>query len=233
VHSRGSVSLPLVGPGKFADLAGSLGSNLRPIFRDDLDAPVMDLQAESDTTGVLASSLVRQPDSDRFRLWEVAGTAHADVHLVGANASLIDCGLPINDGPMHIVGKAAFAALDAWVRSGDAPPIAPRLEVTSDAMPQVVRDGDGIALGGLRTPPVDVPVDVLSGLPGTNPQVICILLGSTRPLPDARLAELYASRADYVQRYEAATDDAIGAGFVLEADRAALLAFAQPARIAP
>jgi len=48
----------------------------------------------------------RQPDRDRFRLWEVAGTAHADVHLVGPLASSIDCGVPINvlPPPSHLSG---------------------------------------------------------------------------------------------------------------------------------
>jgi hypothetical protein len=145
----------------------------------------------------------------------------------------LDCGAPINNGPMHLVGKAAFSSLDTWVRTGSPPPIAPRLELTDGATPAVRRDGDGIALGGLRTPPVDVPVDVLSGVPGPNPDVICILLGSTKPLPDARLAELYPSRADYQQRYDAATDRTIQSGFVLEPDRDALLAFAQPSRVKP
>jgi hypothetical protein len=119
------------------------------------------------------------------------------------------------------------------VRSDDPPSVAPRLELSDGPPPEVRRDSDGIALGGLRTPPVDVPVDVLSGVPGGNPDIICILLGSTVPLPDARLAELYPRRADYVQEYEAATDRAIDSGYVLEADREALLEFAQPSRIGP
>ena len=233
IHSRGAASLPLVGPGKYADLAGSLGSAVYPILRDDLDAPVMDLQAESDVTGILNSGAARQPDSDRFRLWEVTGTSHADAHLVGANVDLIDCGAPINRGPMHLVGKAALRSLDTWLRTGNPPPVAPRLELADGAKPEVLRDADGIALGGLRTPPVDVPVDVLSGVPGPNPDLICILLGSTKPLPDARLAELYPSRDAYQQEYAAATDQTIQSGFVLEADRDALLAFSQPSRIQP
>jgi hypothetical protein len=232
MHSRGAASLPLVGPGQYADLTTALGSSLRPILREDLDAPVMDIQAESDVTGILSSGLVRQPDSARFRLWEVTGTAHADAHLVGPTAAMLDCGAPINAGAMHIVAKAALAALETWVARGEAPPTAARLELSEGAMPAAQRDADGIALGGLRTPPVDVPVDVLSGVPGPNPQVICILLGSTTPLSDARLAALYSSRQDYVQRYDAATDATIAAGYALAADRDALLAFAQPSRIA-
>jgi hypothetical protein len=231
VHSRAFAGLPLVGPGEYADLLAAFGS--APVtFRTDLAAPVLDLQTESDVTGILASARARQPDSDTFRLWEVAGTAHADAHLVGFIADLLNCGAPINDGPQHIVVKAALRALEDWVRSGALPPVAPRLELTADTPPAQLRDGDGIARGGIRTPPVDVPVDVLSSIPGPEPSVLCLLLGSTVPLSDARLAELYDSRADYEQQYESAADEAIAAGFVLEDDRAALLGFADPSRIA-
>lgn len=229
VHSRGSVALPFVGPGEHADLAGSLGGGA-VLLRDDLDTPALVLQAEGDVLGVLGSYAVRQDDTDTYRLWEVAGTAHADTRLVGATAEQLDCGAPVNDGPMHVVAKAALRALEEWVRTGDAPPEAPRLEVAGDP-PAIVRDGDGIARGGIRTPPVDVPVVVLSGAPPPNPDLICILLGSTTPLPPERIRELYASRADYEQRYAAAADDAIAAGFVLEEDREALLGYADPAAV--
>jgi hypothetical protein len=232
VHSRGSFPLPLVGPGESADIVAGVLSHDRPLFRDDLEAPVMMIQTEGDTVGILASSLVRQDDSETYRLWEVAGTAHADRHLLGPAADSIECGLPVNDGPMHVVAKAALRALDTWVRTGTAPPVAPRLEMDFSAKPKVVRDADGIALGGIRTPPVDVPVDVLSGEPGST-VAICLLLGSTTPLSDARIAELYTSSADYQAKFETAADEAIAAGFVLEDDRDALLEFAQPARVSP
>jgi hypothetical protein len=119
------------------------------------------------------------------------------------------------------------------VRAGDAPPSAALLEMTDGAAPEILRDADGIALGGIRTPPVDVPVDVLSGLPGPSTDLICLLLGSTTPLSEARLAELYPTRAEYEQQYASATVQVIEGGFVLEADRDALLGFAQPSRIAP
>lgn len=229
VHSRGSGGLPLVGPGKYADIASSFGTTA--LLRTDVDAPVLELQSEADVIGILNSVVVRQPDTDRFRLWEVAGTAHADAHLLGPVADMLDCGAPINNAPMYLVANAALHSLDEWVSTGKAPAKAPRLELTSESKPAARRDADGIALGGIRTPPVDVPVDVLSGIPGPNPQIICILLGSTRPLPAARLAQLYPSRASYQQRYDADSDKVIKAGFVVAADRDALTAFAQPSRI--
>ena len=98
VHSRGAAGLALVEPGEAADIAGAIGGT-PTIIRTDTDVPVFELQTESDVTSVLGSVAARQPDTDTFRLWEVAGTAHADTHLVGENAISIDCGVPINDGP--------------------------------------------------------------------------------------------------------------------------------------
>ncbi len=86
-------------------------------------------------------------------------------------------------------------------------------------------------VGGIRTPPVDVPVAALSGAPGPDPSAICLLLGSSKPFTAARIAELYPSRDDYVGKFGAAADQAIEAGFVLEADRDALLAFAEPGAV--
>jgi hypothetical protein len=220
LHSRGGSSIPLVPAGQAADIAGSIGGPTT-IVRTDTDVPVFDLQSESDVTSIIGSLAARQPDSKRFRLWEVAGTSHADTRLLGANASSIDCGLPINDGPQHVVAKAALHDLIRWITAGVAPPTAARLEVTGAPL-TLQRDADGIALGGVRTPLVDVPVRVVSSVPGPVSSVICLLLGSTKPLSAARLAQLYPSRAVYEKKYAAAVDVAIKRGYVLEADRAAL-----------
>lgn len=233
VHSRAGVPLPLVGPGEAADLATSIGALKPVLLRDDRPEPVLELQAESDVIGPLDSYSARQPDRATFRLWEVAGTAHADAHLLGPIAGAANCGVPINAGPMHVVAKAALHHLDAWVRTGDAPPRAERIETTEGAAPAVRRDDDGIALGGVRTPPVDVPVEVLSGAPGSGAGLMCLLLGSTKPLPAERIAALYPSRADYQRRYDADLARAVRAGFALEADRDALAAFARPKLVSP
>lgn len=231
VHSRGFSALPLVGPAKYADLAGSMTTPEGVLLRGDLDAPVLDLQSEGDVVGILNSVEVRQPDTNRFRLWEVAGTSHADVFLLGPTADSLDCGAPINSAPFHLIAKAGLRALDTWVRTGRTPPVAPRLEVTGGDNPHIRRDRDGIALGGIRTPVVDVPVDILSGEKPPNPDLICLLMGSTRPLPPARIAELYPDRATYVNRYRTATRATIKRGFVLADDRQTLLGYSRPSRV--
>ncbi len=233
VHSRASESLPVAVAGRYADLAHSIGVTPPVLFRTDVRAPVLDVQAESDVTGVLDSGVVRQPDSSTFRLWEVAGTSHADRYLLSPQiASQVDCGVPINDGPMHLVVGAALADLVRWVRAGTTPPHAARLATTGTGSTLAVqRNAEGIALGGIRTPPVDVPTEVLSGVPGPSQSLLCLLLGSTKPLTTAQLAAMYPSRAVYAQRYGAAVARTIAAGFVLPASRAALMAYAQPALV--
>jgi hypothetical protein len=228
VHSRGGAGFPVLAPDEgTSDIARSLGGTPTTI-RADLDVPVFVVQAENDVVGILGSHVARQPDSDRFRQWEVAGTAHADLHLMGAStAAVVDCGAPINNGPMHVVVKAAFHHLVEWVASGTEPPSAELLETGGDPVAQL-RDADGIALGGVRTPPVDVPAEVLSGVAGPTPNTICILSGSTLPLPDGRMAELYGSVGAYEAEYAAAVDAAIEAGYVLEGDREVIESFARP-----
>lgn len=232
VHSRAASALPLVGPGEQVAIAEVIVENKPMIFRTDEDVPVMNVQSEGDVTGLLNSHVARQPDSDTFRLWEVAGTAHADAHMLGHLAGSLDCGLPINNGPLHLVVKAALRALTTWVEDGTLPPIAPRLEVVDGPAPSLDRDSDGIATGGIRTPPVDVPIATLSGDPGPSPSMLCLLLGSARPFAGERITELYSSREDYLRRFAASADEAIASGFVLPEDREALLAFAEPSLVA-
>ncbi|HET9730528.1 MAG TPA: alpha/beta hydrolase domain-containing protein, partial [Acidimicrobiia bacterium] len=231
VHSRGAVGLPIAAPGQSAGIANAI-TGTPAIFRTDQHAPVMDVQTETDVASVLNSYAARQDDSDHFRLWEVAGTAHADAHTLGVSAKYLNCGAPINDGAMHIVAKAALRALSDWVINGTAPRTAPRIDIVAGAQPQVKRDADGLALGGIRTPPVDVPVAAVSSVAGPNPSIICLLLGSAKPFSVARLAQLYPSRADYLRKFTADVDATIKAGFALQDDRAALLAFTEPSRIA-
>lgn len=230
IHSRGGGHAPLGEPDAAIDLISAL--SLPPtLIRDDLDVPVLMLETETDLLFLLDYFPARQPDTDHIRTWEIAGSAHADQYLLGGAADAFDCGVAINDGPQHLIVKAALRHLDSWAGAGSPPPAASRLEIDDSASPAVfVRDADGIVQGGIRTPLVDVPVDVLSGAPVAG-SVACTLFGSTTPLAPARISELYASEDAYLGAFTTAADAAISAGFVLEDDREALLSKAQPERV--
>jgi hypothetical protein len=231
VHSRGGAAAPLQTPGGAIDISGSIGGAPTPI-RDDLDVPTIIVQTEGDVLGLLGYLPARQDDSESVRLWEIAGTAHADKDQIGDGEEALGCPTPINRGQQGFVLRAALRHLSTWAAGGEAPPEAERLAVAGEGDAATYELDDlGNVRGGVRTPVVDAPVDVLSGLAPEGASIICLLLGSTLPIDDARLAELYPTVEDYDTAYADATDAAIAAGFVLDDDREALLARAQPDRI--
>ena len=121
--------------------------------------------------------------------------------------------------------RAALRWLDGWARGGDPAPTAARLEVDGDAF---VRDEAGNTRGGVRTPVVDAPVEVLRGDTEPDASYLCQLFGSTLPMDPELIRARYADRAAYLAAYAVATDAAIAAGFVLPEDREAVLAEARP-----
>ena len=52
-------------------------------IREDARVPVLVLQSETDVI-LLGGGLAEQPDSERVRVWEMAGAAHADTYTVSA-----------------------------------------------------------------------------------------------------------------------------------------------------
>ena len=80
IGSRTGFAAPLTGWDGRIRAEGPDGARVRTDGR----APVLTVQTESDVTGVLAGVTARQPDSGRFRWWEIAGAAHADTYLLGA-----------------------------------------------------------------------------------------------------------------------------------------------------
>jgi hypothetical protein len=225
IHSRGAGAGPIAKPGEPVDVIAAF-SGSPTVIRDDLDVPVFVMNTETDVA-VLGASRSRQEDTDRFRLWEIAGAAHADRTNLGFTADAIDCGGPVNDGPQQFVARAALRSLDHWVRDGTLPVHADPLTLGADPA-TAQRDGDGIILGGIRTPVVDVPTVVLSGEPRPATALVCLLSGKTDPIPTDRLAQRYPSRAAYLDEYTKSTDATIDRGFLLPEDRAAMLDKAQP-----
>lgn len=212
VHGRGS------GAARFDGTPAIRSAESGYRIRDDLDVPVLQYLTETDVGPVLRFAAARQPDTDRIRTWEVAGTAHADAHLVGADFPL--CPGRINDGPQQYTARAAMAALLAWVADGVEPPSAAPIETGGPEGTTVVRDDRGIARGGIRTPSVKVPISAQSGDPQPGVDgILCALFGSSTPFDEATLRALYGDRDGYLKRFDEALDDAIAAGFVRPEDR--------------
>lgn len=248
IHSRFGSSAALDGT-RMSDGPSAMPPDVR--FRSDLRVPVLTVITETDILGgrLPGYHAAQQPDGAHLRVWEIAGTAHADNYLFGgafmdsgsktsaelahifvptANVPGGKLGKPVNPGmPHHYVTEAALAALDGWVRSGKAPASAPKFVLASGGKagetPSLAVDANGIAKGAIRTPWTDVPTIRLAGY-GNSGSFIAMLVGVGDPFDAATLAKLYpGGKTEYLARFETSLDAAIKAGHILPEDRQEIL----------
>jgi hypothetical protein len=261
VHGRPGVGVSIDGVFISSTRGEAMESTRRAIsakgerIRRDARVPVLVLQSETDVI-LLGGGLAEQPDSEHIRVWEMAGAAHADTYTISAgrhddgtlnperlaellrptsNLMIGNTDSPINAGPQqHYVSHAALAHLARWAAEGEPPPTAPRLDVDANGT-EFRRDEHGLAVGGIRTPWVEVPTAFMSGL-GQSGESFAMLFGRTDPFDDDTLSSLYpGGKEEYLKRFEVSLDDAIAAGFILDDDRAEILGVAAssyPLRVA-
>jgi hypothetical protein len=239
VHSRGAAGAPL-SQSPLPDVSPPSPT----LIRTDLNVPVFTFQTEFDVSGALTA---RQPDTNKFRQWEAAGTSHFDTYglLIGpsdtgngqgavANLEAMQnptdvpspgglCAKPINTGGAHWLLDSAIYWLNQWVTKGTAPPIGPPLQIASTSPFAYAKDANGNTLGGVRTPQVDAPIAVLSGTDNSaaNSNIIsmfCFLFGSTVPYSPQQLATLYKNHGQFVTAWTQDINQLVHEGFLLEAD---------------
>lgn len=221
VHSRSDGMTPLV-----ADQPRVIGG----LIRTDGRAPTLVVLTETDIAmpagdgregrGNLKSA---QADSDTFRRWEIAGSAHVDNY----NLSILSgtdptqpallgkiCEKPINMAHQWWVMNAGLRNLADWIGGGPAPAKADRMTISPDKV--YVVDEHGNAKGGIRLPDLEVPTATHNGL-GNKPS-FCFLYGITTVFDAAKLKTLYPTDAEYKTRRDAAIDKLQSQGFMLERD---------------
>jgi hypothetical protein len=212
----------------------------RSIVRN-VDVPVIRLVPETD---VLTLYRFRREDSDapgdRYRLYEVAGGAHADGRFYPYEPSvevLRKIGSPyayLASWPFHnqcepemLLQKtpintyamdAAFANLTRWVRDGVAPPKAARISVENGGTPQarVVRDQYGNAGGGYRTPYLDVPAATY--VTSAKGETFCPELGRTDAFSWARLVTVHGTPQNYAAKVAKSADQMVKDRWLTESD---------------
>lgn len=197
-------------------------------FREDGTAPVMVLNTENET---LSYAPARQPDTDRFRLWEYAGLNHTGgvdgVARIDAYTErefdftfpVPNCGRTVDTIDSAPIAAAGLVAVDTWVRTGVPPASLPSIELIGDPA-EVVRDDYGNAVGGIRIPPIAVPTATRVSPATERANIQCFLLGYEIPFTDDELRHLYRSRAAYVSRVRQAARDAQRLGVLLPEDAA-------------
>ncbi len=205
-------------------------------IRDDQAVKVWKLMAETDMRRRTGN---RQPDTDTFRQWEVAGSSHVDVFFGQesskvaalsdgrdpATAQLRDlsCERPVYSRvPFRHVMHAAFDQLVRWVDDGTSPATAPSIEAAPSGSATVfARDEHGNARGGIRLAAHAVPTATNTGI--NSGSGFCGLYGSHEPFDADTLAALYPSHADYVAAVRAVVAENLAAGYIVEHDAEATI----------
>src|SRR5579863_2303893 len=193
----------------------------------NVGVPVIEVVAQGET-----GADYQRPDSDqandRFRIYEVAGAAHIDMwayrelplmqdQLAATGApgqgtpawpfsAKCDPEIPLQEHPLlKYVFDGAFANLEAWASKGIAPPKAERIAMK-----------DGVAIGGVRNPYVDVPVaSYTTTVPGPG---TCRELGSTTPFDSAKIDSLYGSRKKYEAKVAESVDTMVKERWITKSD---------------
>jgi hypothetical protein len=183
---------------------------------NDLSTAVFQLNEEGQA--------VRPPDSDRYVLWEEAGTAHApaawwnytwEMQMRDNNASTapnaVNVACSVNRGSVEYSARAFVAATQRYLHTRELPPSAPRIERNADR--SVARDENGLAVGGIRHPFVEVPIAL-------NQATGCPLYGFYRPWSAEKIRSLYPTHADYVAKVSAWADHEVAIGWLVPEDAA-------------
>jgi len=183
--------------------------------------PVFQVLSETDVRSPVRS----RPDSDVFRRWEVAGTAHSGYAGQVYRAPLAERDLggptqydcanpPFSRVPLGHVVNAAYDHLARWAAGGPPPPTAPYLEFNPDGTK--VRNELGLAQGGIQLSQVAVPIALNTGDNG-GPS-FCVLFGTHIPFDDDLLDTLYPNHGRYVSAVRAVDRENVRAGYLTAED---------------
>ena len=197
-------------------------------------APVVQVETQTDVEGFIVElspglvytnvggAYVRRDDSDApddpYRLYEIAGSPHvAEFDLCEGGGSSF---------PTAAFLRAALRHLFLWAEAGIPPPVSERIVLrTLDVVSEADADAVGNAIGGVRSPFVDVALARYEV--HTTPGPFCKLVGSETPLAVPYLLARYGDVSTYLSRFAESLDETIRAGFLRADDRAAIVADAE------
>jgi hypothetical protein len=184
--------------------------------------PVMKVLSETEFAGQTNEIATLQPDTDKFRMWPVAGMSHSDQYSLLSRAALLQrdlgqlaqdtCATPARSRvETRYIYASSADAMNKWIRFGTPPPIADRFVLTNPPAAGVVRDAFGNAIGAIRTAEIDVPV-------AKEAADTCGLGGTHVPFDTPTVNALYPTHSDYVAKVTQAAQTSVAKGFVLAAD---------------
>lgn len=227
-------------------------------IRTDLNIKVWKLLSETDVINNQAAN--RQPDTNNFRSWEVAGDSHVDTQFTASSGALgRRDGNPIAPGsnpggrgaattsapaganpceqppyshvPFYQVMDAAFDHLQKWVTDGTAPPSAPPIQVDSVGPPAVIaRDKAGNSVGG-GIRLAEIAVPTGVNTGKNSGAGFCRLYGSHEDFDAATVKSLYPTHAAYVAAVKDVTEKNFKAGYILRPEADATIAAAEKSSV--
>jgi hypothetical protein len=201
--------------------------------------------------GESESGTISMSSAGSYRIWEVTGSSHGDPRQTsyagaelarvtagpstdqydpenppatgyGEDSSRTQCPVQPSVFPTRYAHHASLVAIDSWVRGGEAPK---GYSFARNAAGAIFRDPtDGNVVGGVRLPPITVPIAVYTGNH-------CFLLGDHVLYAADRLRALYPTHDDYVAKMAAAVKSAIARKIMLPEDAPELLANARRSSI--
>jgi len=190
-----------------------------------VDVPTVHMPTMTEVnSGAPGGAAFRRPDSDepanRYRLYEVAGMAHANSRETPAYVPN-PCALPVSDFPWGGMVAMGLNHLVEWVDRGVVPPRAAPLEFDNDTAndgSRLVLDQNGNVKGGVRNTYVDVPA-AQYGVPnsGATPAANfnCSIAGWRVAYDGNTLAELYKNHGAYMSALNRRLMDLMREGWML------------------
>lgn len=204
--------------------------SVRPNKEDKIDVPVITVNTECDynlflvmdDTGLAKSSNSDDPNNLR-RYYEISSAAHTDAAspLVPENSEIEKTKNPrrkldgeydftLNNIPVEYHVNALFDRMHEWASEKKTPPIVEDLKRDKNGFK---RDEFGHALGGIRSPFIEVPVAYYKasvGVGETN--------GQMEYFSKEKLKEIYETKENYLDKFKSCVENQIKIGLLTKKD---------------
>lgn len=166
-------------------------------------------------------------EDDKCRYYEVAGSPHFDCKcpVIVCDEDIRKAGrIPhslnreqeerLNDFPLACYIVGLLEKLHLWAAEGKVPEIVGNMERDGDGT-NLARDKDGNAIGGLRSPFMEVPI---AAYHGSDPQDDMGTIGTMKYFSAEMLTERYGSAEKWLERFVAYTDKQVKEGWIVAED---------------
>ena len=196
------------------DFGGTGGRQRRSTrIREDLDVPVLVVNSETETQAYVGA---RQPDTSKFRFYEVSGTSHVSV-VRGEERADLNSPNWLSFQPVY---SASLRHMHQWLKDGTEPPRMPRIELEKGNQPKIARDENGNARGGIRLPDFAVATASHSGSGKAvkGGSRFAFLYGTAVDFSHEQLSALYPTQDAFLSAYAESLKKSIKEGMVLAED---------------